>query len=140
YYRTEYAPETLRALAPHVEEALTPPERLSLVGDEWALVRADHHTVGDYLSLAAGFTREHTSGVLSAITSPLAYLREYLTTDTTRPTFEAFVRTLLRPLFDELGFAAAPADPDDRRQLRAVVVAALGETGEDPDLVRQSRA
>src|SRR5439155_3121528 len=67
YYRTEYAPEMLRALTPHVEEALTPPERLSLVGDEWALVRADHHTVADYLSLVSGFAREHTSGVLSAI-------------------------------------------------------------------------
>src|SRR5207302_2952706 len=31
-------------------------------------------------------------------------------------------------------------DSDDRRQLRAVVVGALGATGEDADVVRQARA
>src|SRR5206468_6406987 len=71
---------------------------------------------------------------------PLAFLWQYLTTGATRPRFEAFVRTLLRPLFDELGFTASPADADDRRQLRAEVVSALGATGEDPDLIQQSRA
>ena len=41
YYRSAYAPEMLRALAPHIEEALSAPERVSLIGDEWALVRAN---------------------------------------------------------------------------------------------------
>ena len=44
YYRTAYPPEMLRALAPHVETDLTAPERLSLLDDEWALVRAGRHT------------------------------------------------------------------------------------------------
>ena len=140
YYRTEYTPEMLRAMAPQVQETLTPPERLSLLGDEWALVRADRHSVADYLTLAPAFAREHASGVMSAVTKPLAFLWQYLTTGATRPRFEAFVRTLLRPLFDELGFTASPADADDRRQLRAEVVSALGATGEDPDLIQQSRA
>src|SRR5205814_3231976 len=51
YYRTEYSPEILRALAPRVEEALSAPERVSIVGDEWALVRAGRHTVAEYLGL-----------------------------------------------------------------------------------------
>jgi aminopeptidase N len=140
YYRTEYAPEMLRAMAPHVEDALTAPERLSLIGDEWALVRAGHHSVAEYLALASGFGREHTAGVLSALTSPFAFMREYLTTDATRPKLETFVRTLLEPLFHELGFTAAAGDSDDRRELRAIVVDALGATADDPDVIRQSRA
>ena len=60
YYRTAYSPEALRALAPRVQDVLTAPERLSLVGDEWALVRAGRHGVGDYLTLAAGFGNERT--------------------------------------------------------------------------------
>ena len=47
YYRTQYSPETLRGLTPRIQEVLTPPERLSLSGDEWALVRAGRHTAAD---------------------------------------------------------------------------------------------
>src|SRR5947209_2735747 len=65
YYRTEYAPEMLRAMAPHVETDLTAPERLSLIGDEWALVRAGRHSVADYMTLASGFGAESSSGVLA---------------------------------------------------------------------------
>jgi aminopeptidase N len=139
YYRTEYAPDMLRALAPHVQQALTPPERLSLVGDEWALVRSARHSVGDFLTLAPGFAQEHTSGVLSMVTGPLGFMHQYLAAPSARPRFEEFVRTLLRPLYDELGFAGAEGDSDERRQLRAVVVSALGRTGQDPSVIQQSR-
>ena len=63
-------PTMLRAMAPRVGTDLTAPERLSLLDDEWALVRAGRHTVGDYLTLAAGFGREHTSGVLGGGRQP----------------------------------------------------------------------
>jgi len=139
YYRTEYPPDMLRAMAPHIQQTLTPPERLSLVGDEWALVRAARHSVADFLTLAPGFGQEHTSGVLSTVTSPLAFIHQYLATPAARPRFEAFVRSLLRPLFEELGLAAAEGDSDERRQLRAVVVSALGRTGQDPTVIQQSR-
>ena len=108
YYRTAYPSDILRALAPRVGTDLTAPERLSLLDDEWALVRAGRHTVGDYLTLAAGFGREHTSGVLDEVANRLSFVHDYLTTGATRTRFEAFVRTLLRPLFDELGFAGSP--------------------------------
>jgi len=139
YYRTEYSPEMLRAMAPHVQQALTPPERLSLVGDEWTLVRAGHHTVADFLTLATGFGQEKTSGVLSMVTGPLGFIRQYLATPATRPRVEEFVRTLLRPLYDDLGFTTRDGDSDDRRELRAVVVAALGRTGDDPRVIQESR-
>jgi aminopeptidase N len=55
YYRTAYSPEALRAIAPRLQEVLNAPERLSLSGDEWALVRAGRHGVGEFLTLATGF-------------------------------------------------------------------------------------
>jgi aminopeptidase N len=130
----------LRAIAPDITTALTPPERLSLAEDEWALVRAGHHTVADYLTLAAGFGQEHTSGVLADVTTRLAFIADYLTTAATRPQMEAFIRSLIRPLFDELGFATVASESDDRRALRAAVVGALGTIGEDPAVIAQARA
>jgi len=139
YYRSAYAPEMLRALAPHIEEALSAPERVSLIGDEWALVRANRHTAADYLTLAAGYSSEPSSGVLGDVTARLGFIQEYLTIDATRGRLETFVRTMLRPLFGQLGFSSS-SDNDDRRALRAVVIRALGTTANDGDVVRQSRA
>jgi aminopeptidase N len=140
YYRTAYAPEALKAMAPHVEDTLSAPERLSLLGDEWALVRTSRHTVAEYLTVASGFGRERTTGVLGLVSDGLRFIHQYLTTDATRAGFEAFTRSLLRPSYDEVGFASASGDADDRRALRAALIGTLGTTGGDPEVVATSRA
>ncbi len=142
YFRTAYAPDLLRALAPDIGSKLTAAERSSLADDEWALVQSGRHTVGDYLTLASGFGSEQSAGVLGQITSRLEFIDSNVVTDATRPGFAAWVRTLLRPLFAELGVAARDdaADPEDRRALRAVVIGALGTFGDDPDVVSGARS
>jgi hypothetical protein len=130
----------LRAIAPRVATDLTAPERLMLLDDEWALVRAGRHTAGDYLTLAAGYGREHTSGVLDEVARRLSAIDENLTTPTTRSQLQAFTRSLLRPLLDEIGFAGSAGDSDERRSLRAVLIGALGTFGHDPDVIAKSRA
>jgi aminopeptidase N len=139
YFRTAYTSDTLRAIAPRVETDLSAPERLSLLDDEWALVRAGRHSVSDYLTLASGFGRERTSGVLQEVARRLGFVDGYLTTDATRPGFRTFMRSILRPIFDEVGFAAAASDTDDRRSLRATLIGALGTSAGDPDVVSKAR-
>jgi aminopeptidase N/puromycin-sensitive aminopeptidase len=140
YYRTAYSPEALRALAPRVQDVLTPTERLSLTGDEWALVRAGRHDVGQYLTLATGFANEQTNGVLSSVTERLDFIHEYLTSAANRSSFERYVRSLLGPLFQQIGFASTTVDSDERRALRSTLIATLGTTGADPDIAVQARA
>ena len=62
-------------MAPHVETDLTAPERLSLLDDEWALVRAGRHGAGEYLTLVSGYAKEHTSGVMEEVARRLALHR-----------------------------------------------------------------
>jgi aminopeptidase N len=140
YYRTAYSAETLRGLTPRIQEVLTPPERLSLAGDEWALVRAGRHTAGEYLRLVGGFATEHTNGVLAGITDRLDTIDQYLTTADTQPRFQQFVRTLFSPLFQEIGFTSASVDSDERRALRATLIHTLGVTGNDAELAATARA
>jgi aminopeptidase N len=140
YYRTAYSPAMLRAMAPHIAGTLTAPERLSLIDDEWALVRAGRHSVADYLTLVAAFGRERASVIVSDIADRLGYIQDYLTKPEHGATFQTFVRTLLRPTLDEVGFTAPSGDGDDRRALRATVISALGITGNDPDVVAKARA
>jgi len=140
YYRTAYSPDMLRALAPRIEETLTAPERLSLAGDEWALVRAGRHSAADYLTLASGFAREHTDGVLNNVTERLDFIDEYFTDANSRPRFQRFVRSLFDPLFQEIGFTSTPVDSDERRALRATLIATLGTTGADDAVAATARA
>ena len=140
YYRTAYPPDMLRAMAPHLMTDLSAPERLSLVDDEWSLVRAGRHTVADYLTLASGFSGERTSGVLGIVSARLGFMRDYLTTAETRPKLETFAREMLRPILEHVGFVPAAADPADRRELRAVAIDALGTIGNDPKVIAQSRS
>ena len=118
---------------------LTAPERLLLLttSGRWF---ARRHNAGDYLTLAAGFGRERASGVLEEVAHRLGVIDEDLTTEATRPQLEAFTRSLLRPLFDEVGFSAAAGDNDDRRSLRAVLIGALGAISQDPEIISRARS
>ena len=139
YYRTAYSPEALRALAPKIQDVLTPPERLSISGDEWALVRARRHTAADYLTLATGYATEYTNGVLTNVTDRLDFIDEYLTTPDSRPRFQQFVRTLFTPLYREVGFNSAATDSDERRALRATLIDTMGLTAGDADVAANAR-
>jgi aminopeptidase N len=140
YFRSAYSPATLRAMAPDIATRFTEAERLSLVGDEWALVRAGHHTIGDYLTLTTGFSQERASGIVAEIARRLEFAHDYLTTDRTREPFERFVRSLFGPMLDELGVGARQGDDDDRRALRATVIGTLGSTGNDTNIAATARA
>jgi aminopeptidase N len=137
YYRTAYPRNVLAALAPVVLTALTPSERLSLLEDEWALVRGGRHGIVDYLTIAAGFGRETVAGVLALVTSHMKFIHDNLTTADSRPKFEELVRAQLQPSLNDL---AAAGNSDDRHTLRATLIAALGTSGEDPGVIERSRA
>jgi len=139
YYRTAYSREALRALAPRVQSVLTAPERLSLTGDEWALVRAGRHDIGEFLTLATGFGDERADGVLQNLTDRLDFVHEYLATDATRGAFERFVRTLFGPLFQQVGFESRPGDGDEERALRATLIETLGTIGADAGVAARAR-
>jgi aminopeptidase N len=134
YYRTEYSRSLLGAITSSID-TLTPPERLSLLADEWALVSAGRHSAGDYLTLASGFAGERTSGVLRELIARLDTIHDRMVTPATRAPFERFVRDLLRPALREIGFRAAPGDDSDRLALRATLIAALGGPGADAEVV-----
>ena len=53
YYRYNYDSAALQAMGNSVEKSLTPEERISLMGNEWALMEIGKHNVGEYLALGA---------------------------------------------------------------------------------------
>jgi aminopeptidase N len=134
-----YAPALVKPLASDIEHTLSAPERLSLISDEWALVRNGRHELGSYLDLVSGLGDESDPDVLDAAVGRFFFIDDYLTGPETRQKFHAFVASLLRPSYERLGFDRRPGDTDAQRTLRGVVVDALGSIVGDPDVVAKAR-
>ncbi len=63
YYRSTYPPDVYAKLAANVETGLNPEERISLIGDQWAQVRANKAPVGSFLDLVAA-VKDDKSGTV----------------------------------------------------------------------------
>ncbi len=49
YYRSSYTSDQLKAITAKAESALTAPERIDLIGDQWALIRGGNGAIGGFL-------------------------------------------------------------------------------------------
>jgi len=139
YYRTALDAAALKTAAANVTR-MAATERLTLLADEWALVRAGTHDVGSYLALASALGSETSDPVLASLTGSLRAIDRQMTTPETRPAFRAWVSSLLGPNAADAAAAAARSTGDDSASTRrAVLLRQLGEVG-DPAAVKEARA
>ena len=139
YYRSAYAPAQYAALVAQVETRLTPEERISLTGDEWAQVRADKATVGDYLALVAAISSDPSSDVLSnALDNVRAISDSVASSKEERDALATWIRRTFIPVYTQLGNASA-RDTSNQREVRAYLFGVLAGYGKDPGLKAQAR-
>ena len=139
YYRSAYAPAPYKAIVAHVETGLTPVERISFAGDEWARVRAGESSVGDFLDLAAALKGDSNPGVLSQLTSGFSNVyHEVAATPQQRRQLQTWIRNTFDPEYKKLG-APSPNDSPDKRELRATLFGILGYYGKDPVVLQQAK-
>lgn len=138
YYFTGYAPDAVRALA-RGGAALTPAERISLLGDEWWMVRAGRHDIGVYLDAAAALATDGTAAVVDPIASRLAFTAEYIVPPPSRARYQEWIRRRFGPVLAALGLPGAPADDDERHSRRADLLTLVGAAGNDPGVQRRAR-
>ena len=138
YYRTSHPPEVVRRLAADVE-TLSPPERVAVLEDEWALVRAGRHDIGSYLDLAAGFGADRNAAVMETLTARLETIGEKLATGDIAPAYRKWVGALLGSIAREVGWKPSPDEPEERSALRATIARTLGRTAHDPTVLTTAR-
>jgi aminopeptidase N/puromycin-sensitive aminopeptidase len=139
YYRSAYTPSAYASVVAQVETKLTPAERISLIGDQWAQVRSNKVPIGAYLDLVAAVKTDSGAEVLSEATSGVraAYARVASTTDE-RDTLASWIRSTFAPEYAKLGLPAG-ADSSNTRELRAELFGLLGYYGKDPTVLAQAR-
>jgi aminopeptidase N len=139
YYVTEYEPEAIGALATRTPP-LTTAERISLLGDEWRIVRAGRHDVGIYLDLATAFAGDVTPDVTAEIATRVTYVHGMIADPKERDAFAAWIRTTFRPALDAIGEAPKPGDSDDVLTRRGTLRTLIGLTAGDTALQASARA
>ncbi|HET9724566.1 MAG TPA: M1 family metallopeptidase [Actinomycetota bacterium] len=117
---------------------LSPIERYQLVDDTWASTLLGASTAAEYCTLARAFGDETDLPVWQALLLGLGWCDRALD-GTPRERFRAFVRELVRPALDRLGWEPRPADTDVQKALRGTLFGALGVLGGDPDVTALAR-
>jgi aminopeptidase N len=140
YYRTSYDAENLEALGEAVTNGgLTVLEQTTLLEDLWTLVRRDDQSIAGYLSLTSQLMKSEPSLAMSTALFRINYISERLVDAPLRPAFQSWVRQVVRPLVDRLGWSPRPGEAEDIQSLRSMVMFTLGNAGRDRDVLREAR-
>jgi aminopeptidase N len=126
------------AIAAAAEKELTVPERIALVEDTWAMVRAGKMPVGAFLAMAEKLRGDHSQLVVSFIADHLDTIGQSLVPDRKKQQYQTFVREQFGPLAKETGWVASPNDSDELKALRANLLSILGNAG-DPEAIAAAR-
>jgi puromycin-sensitive aminopeptidase len=154
FYRTAYDPALLGRLVAAIGE-LAPEERLGLVSDQWALVRAGEAPVSGFLDLVAGLGRETDHVVLDEIVTRLSIIEHRHVSDADRGRFQGFVAELFAASAAQLDWRAGGktdvggasaagadggADDDETRLRRAAILRAVVLLARVPAAVAEAEA
>ncbi len=144
FYRASYDAATLGKLLatlghPGEPGAIRPEERMNLVSDQWALVRAGVTSVESLLELIFSLGREADHVVLDEMVARLSAFEHRYVADDDREAFQRRVGGLFSSSAAELGWHRHPTDDDERRLRRAAVLRALALVAREPQAVAEAQ-
>ena len=137
FYRVAYDGPALLALRTHLA-ALAPAERIGLVADQWALVRAGRARIGDFLDLALGFADEQDDAVLDELVGKLGYVDNRLLDAEGTVRFRRVVDGLFGSAFARMGWEPRPGESDLDRLRRASLLRGVGGLARSPAVVAEA--
>jgi puromycin-sensitive aminopeptidase len=131
FYRVRYESMLLQRLLDAGMDRLAPIERFNLISDAWATTISGLMPLSEYLHLTGHFTPERDKNVWAVLLDSFSFLNRVITASE-RPALEAFVRKLVAPAVNALGWKPQAGENDLVRQLRGELIGALGKLGNDP--------
>ncbi len=139
YYRSRYDSAEYQDLLRRVESSLTPPERITFLGSQWALAHAGIATVGDFFDLAAAVRDDSSPFVIDTVTTAVRNIdQKVASTPQEHAQIASWVRENFAPALSRLGLPAA-ADSAGKNLLRATLFELVGDIGADPQIILQAR-
>ena len=130
FYRVAYDDALRTRLAAAAQRELSTVERYALVDDTWAAVVAGSVEATAFCQLAAGFADEPDVAVWRTLVAGLGWCDRLLDGEP-RERFRSFVRELVGPRLQALGWTAAEGEDDLTGELRGLLIRALAVLGDD---------
>ena len=119
-----------------METALTPPERVGLLSDRWALVRSGQGDVSDYLNLVVALRQDPNAAVLQSALGKVSTIDARVATDDDRTQLATALYGESSSIYTALG-QPSKSDSFDRQQLRALLFETLG-AAKDPAILAEA--
>jgi aminopeptidase N len=139
YYRSRYDSADYQQLLSRVESSLTPSERITFLGSQWALARAGLAPVGDFLRLAAAVRDDSSPFVIDTVITAVRIIdQQVASTPQEHAQLAAWVRTNFAPALSRLG-PPVPGETGDKSLLRAMLFDLVGDIGADPQIILEAR-
>ncbi|MDH5373521.1 MAG: ERAP1-like C-terminal domain-containing protein, partial [Acidimicrobiia bacterium] len=135
FYRVRYEADLLTAVQSRLVD-LDPLERFTLLDDAWAFTIEGSVPVDEFAALAAAFRDESEHAVWQMLSAHLLELGRYVPDD---DRYATFVRHLVGPTADRIGWEPADGEDDLTRRLRGQILTTLGRLGNDPATIQRAR-
>jgi len=132
-YRVEYDGSSWNLLLGSLAN-LSVEDRVNLLSDAWALVQANRAALSLYLKLVEKLPSSTELAEREQIINVFDFINRLLVGHPEREKFQGYARSLLRPSFDALGWNPKAGEPANAGNLRASLIAALGDLN-DPEIV-----
>ncbi len=139
FFRVYYAPEELLKFRPAIETGtLNVRDRMGLCDDTFALAKAGHYPTSVFLDLLSAYRNEKDLRVWLIILMHLEELTLLLTKDPAAVDLQMYIRALLSPIADRLGWDEKPGEEHQDKILRGKILKALGHAG-DRETMEQTK-
>ena len=113
-------------------------ERYGLVDDHWGAVTSGAAPASEFVAAASRYGDEDDLAVWQLLLQGLGWCDRFLDGEP-RERLRAFVRRLVAPAMDRLGWEADADEPDRVRALRGALLQGLGVLGADPNAEAAAR-
>jgi hypothetical protein len=128
YYRAQLDGDMLVQLLDRGMPRLSLPERVSVIDDVHALVRAGTVDVTLALGLVQRYAGDDSRHMVTAVAGIVDGVRDVVP-DELRPNFARFIRTMFGARARQLGWVPAPDEDDDTRLLRSSLLRLVTDAG-----------
>jgi len=136
-YRAEYDEPSWNLLLAALPK-LDVEDRVDLLSDAWALVQAKRAPVSLYFGLVEKLPFSSELAEREQIMNAVDFINRLLSNSPEREAFQRYARSLLRPIFEALGWEPKGGEPATAGYLRASLISALGDLN-DQEIIAGSR-
>ncbi|MCC6808980.1 MAG: M1 family metallopeptidase [Deltaproteobacteria bacterium] len=140
YYRALPSTDLAKQLRTVALPSLSAPEKLGVISDFNALVRAGKLDLSALLELAPTLSQDKNRFVVESIAGSVGWLRESnLVSDAQRPAYVKYIQDVFGERARKLTWKEQPSEDEDTRLLRVEIVPLVAHSGMDKTLIAEAQ-